>query len=132
MWKITITGELNSNGHFAIIMGFSFISVCPRTPCHFPISLFHSSTLSDNHSDTQGLPIPPPTPPHCTPWPHQSMGVNQSLALMPIGNKYLHARGTIMTGLWRKWIPVLIPCIALLFSQPTGSCHGKQLSLDAS
>lgn len=66
------------------------------------------------------------------PWPLWSMGVNQSLALTQIGNKYPRADETIMTGLRWKWIPTLIPHIALLFSRSTGSCHGKQLSLDAS
>ncbi len=68
----------------------------------------------------------------CIPWSLWSMGVNQSLALTQIGNKYPRAHETIMTGLRWKWIPALTLHTALLFSWPTGSCHGKQLSLDAS
>lgn len=60
------------------------------------------------------------------------MSVNQSLALTQIGNKYPRAHKTIMTGLRWKWIPALTLYNAFLFSRPRGSCHGKQLSLDAS
>lgn len=35
-------------------------------------------------------------------------------------------------GLQRKWIPASTLHTVLPFSRPTGSCHGKQLSLDAS
>lgn len=112
--------------------------VCPHRLCHFPhhpVSLFPlwvtiTVILKALHPHPPHPHFPSLLPLH--PWPLQSVGVNQSLALIATGNKYLHACGTIMTGLWRKWIPVLIPCIALLFPQPTGSCHGKQLSLDAS
>lgn len=68
----------------------------------------------------------------CIPWSSWSMGVNQSLAFTQIGNKYHRAHETIMTGLRWKWIPALTLHTALLFSRPTGSCHGKQLSLVAS
>lgn len=84
--------------------------------------------MSDNHHDTQGLPNPSPS----IPWSLWSVCVNQSLALTQIGNKYPCAHRTIMIGLQWKWIPALPRHTGLLFSWPTGSCHGKQLSLDAS
>lgn len=52
--------------------------------------------------------------------------------LTQIGNKYRRAHETIMTGLRWKWIPASTLHAALLLSRPAGSCHGKQLSLDAS
>lgn len=113
----------NHNYHFPLFLScFS---------CTFQSALLlHNSSLSDNLSDTQGLPNPFPSP--SPSWSLWSVGVNQCLALTQIGNKCPCAHETIMSGLQWKWIPALTLYTGLLFSWPMGSCHGKQLLLDAS
>lgn len=106
-----------------------FLTHLAITPSIVHFSVFEWQWFSRPSEPTPPLPHPLSLSIPSSLW---SVGVNQSLVLTQIGNKYPRVRETIMTELRWKWIPTLTPHAALPFSRPTGSCHGKQLSLDAS